>query len=357
MKHKRIMTIVLTVLLAVCTAMPQAFVFSADDTGAADTGTADPAAAGQTGQEDVQQVFAIAAGRHIKSASITDPENGQAVNSITAVPGEQVNITALAETGYHFWYYDVTGTTPVMDVKKSDQTVTVQGPAVLTAQAEANTYVIRYYKNGGKGKMKKQSMTYGEAARLTDNAFKREHYTFKGWNTKKNGKGKTYKNKAKVKDLTKEQGAAVKLYAQWEAIPKYTISYDLDGGTLDKKTGTVKFKYEKGTVIKLPKPEKKGYKFSYWEGSKYDAGAKYSVKGDHTFKAVWKSEKGSAGNKSGTGSTNAGSTNNNNSSNNNGARDRSANTGDDSNQTVPVLLLIISAATMAITFAGRKKTQ
>ena len=349
MKHKRIMTIVLTVLLAVCTAMPQAFVFSADDTGSADTGTADPAAAGQ---EDVQQVFAIAPGSHIKSASITDPESGQAVNSIIAVPGEQVNITALAETGYHFWYYDVTGTTPVMDVTKSDQTVTVQGPAVLTAQAEANTYVIRYYKNGGKGKMKKQSMTYGEAARLTANAFKREHYTFKGWNTKKNGKGKTYKNKTKVKDLTKEQGDVVKLYAQWKAIPKYTISYDLDGGTLDKKNGTVKFKYEKGTVIKLPKPEKKGYKFSYWEGSKYDAGAKYSVKADHTFKAVWKSEKGSAGNKSGTSSTNAGSSNNSN-----GARNRSANTGDDSNQTVPVLLLIISAAIMAITFAGRKKTQ
>ena len=140
-----------------------------------------------------------------------------------------------------------------------------------------------------------------------------------------------------------EQGDVVKLYAQWKAIPKYTISYDLDGGTLDKKNGTVTYKYEKGTVIKLPKPEKKGYIFSYWEGSKYAAGAKYSVKADHTFKAVWKAEKGSAGNKSGTSSTNAGSSNNSN-----GARNRSANTGDDSNQTVPVLLLIISAAIMAI---------
>ena len=72
----------------------------------------------------------------------------------------------------------------------------------------------------------------------------------------------------------------------------HTITFDLNGGTLDGETGTVTRIYEEGTVITLPKPARKGYTFSYWKGSKYRAGQKYRVKGDHTFTAQWK-KKGS----------------------------------------------------------------
>ena len=71
-------------------------------------------------------------------------------------------------------------------------------------------------------------------------------------------------------------------------VKEYTITFDLDGGKLEGKTGTVTYKYTDGTVITLPKPEKEGYVFDYWEGSRYEAGASYTVNGDHTFKAVWK---------------------------------------------------------------------
>ena len=57
---------------------------------------------------------------------------------------------------------------------------------------------------------------------------------------------------------------------------------------MDGKTGTVTEKIGEGTVITLPKPSRDGYTFDYWEGSKYNAGDKYTVNGDHTFKAVWK---------------------------------------------------------------------
>lgn len=67
-----------------------------------------------------------------------------------------------------------------------------------------------------------------------------------------------------------------------------TISYDLNGGTLDGKTGTVKISAENGTAITLPAPTREGYTFDYWEGSRYNAGDSYTVNGDHTFTAQWK---------------------------------------------------------------------
>ena len=61
-----------------------------------------------------------------------------------------------------------------------------------------------------------------------------------------------------------------------------------------------------GKEITLPAPTRDGYTFDYWEGSKYNAGDTYVVKGDHTFKAIWKtadsgsgSGKGSKGSKTG----------------------------------------------------------
>ncbi|WP_328597030.1 InlB B-repeat-containing protein [Porcincola intestinalis] len=89
--------------------------------------------------------------------------------------------------------------------------------------------------------------------------------------------------------------ANITLYAKWtkgdDVVPitKYTITYVLNGGTLDGMTGTVTVSVEDGATITLPKPTKSGYTFDYWEGSRYEAGASYKVTGDHTFTARWKS--------------------------------------------------------------------
>ena len=50
--------------------------------------------------------------------------------------------------------------------------------------------------------MSKQSMAKGVSTAISKNKFSKKYYTFTGWNTKANGKGKSYKNKAKIK-LTK----------------------------------------------------------------------------------------------------------------------------------------------------------
>ena len=80
---------------------------------------------------------------------------------------------------------------------------------------------------------------------------------------------------------------------------QYTITYELNGGKLDGQTGTVSVKYDKGTVITLPKPTRNGYTFDHWEGSAYNAGDNYTVTEDHTFKAVWKKAASGKAGKSG----------------------------------------------------------
>ena len=70
---------------------------------------------------------------------------------------------------------------------------------------------------------------------------------------------------------------------------KATLTFDLGGGTLDGKTGTITIEANVGDTIELPgAPTREGYTFQYWKGSRYEAGAEYLVTGPHDFTAVWK---------------------------------------------------------------------
>ena len=87
--------------------------------------------------------------------------------------------------------------------------------------------------------------------------------------------------------------------------------------------------YENGTVITLPAPVRDGYTFDYWEGSRYNAGDKYTVNGDHTFKAVWKTGSGGSG--------------------------RGTSTGDENSLVLWIALLLTSAAGTAVMALARKR--
>lgn len=143
--------------------------------------------------------------------------------------------------------------------------------------AKLTTYKITFKSNGGKGRMSKQSMTKGVSTAISTNKFSKKYYTFAGWNTKANGKGKSYKNKQKIK-LTKN----ITLYAQWK-LTKYKITYKLNGGKNAKKNPT-SYTYKTST-IKLKNPTRKGYVFKGWYLDK-----KYK-------KRVTAINKGSSGNK------------------------------------------------------------
>lgn len=132
------------------------------------------------------------------------------------------------------------------------------------------------------GSMKAQTIKYGTGTGLKANAYKRKGYEFAGWNTKQNGTGTTYADKADGSKLSKKNGAKIRLYAQWK-LKNYKITYKLNGGTNVKENRT---KYNINTkTINLKNPKRKGYVFKGWYT---DAGCK---------KRIRYIKKGSTGNK------------------------------------------------------------
>ena len=89
-----------------------------------------------------------------------------------------------------------------------------------------------------------------------------------------------------------------------------TLTFNLGGGTLDGKTGSITIEANVGDTITIPNaPTREGYTFKYWQGSEYYPGDKYKVEGDHTFTAVWEKSSSPADNDtSGNKSSNTGNT-------------------------------------------------
>ena len=182
--------------------------------------------------------------------------------------------------GYTFagWYSD-------SSYKNKITSLTAQRKiANVYAKWTENKYTISFQGNGSSGgsMSKMTKLKYSKSYTLTKNAFKKKGYKFTGWNTKADGSGKTYKNKASIAKLTATNGKTVKLYAQWKKV-SYTITYKLNGGKNNSKNPA---KYNvKTKTIKLKKPTRKGYTFVGWYSDK-------SCK-----KKVTQIKKGSTGNK------------------------------------------------------------
>lgn len=211
--------------------------------------------------------------------------------------GDKLKIRTTVEDGYHFDGYSAAGVAPLWeggDNMKAEQTIEVEGQADIMAHVEANAYTVRFDANTKApviGKMEDQDMVYDEPQELFANEFVRGGAVFTGWNTKADGSGTAYKDKQSVKNLTAKNGETITLYAQWKETPVKTalLTFDLAGGTLDGKTGSFDVRANVGDVIKMPAaPTRNGYTFMYWKGSELHPGDKYTVKGDHTFTAIWK---------------------------------------------------------------------
>lgn len=152
----------------------------------------------------------------------TNPAN----NPTKLVDGETINLyPPTAPAGYSSigWWYEedymnYVTTLPLKKYSKPDYK-----NYTITAKYKPNTYRIAYYPNGGTGSMSDTTATYGSRVSLTVNAYKRQGSTFTGWNTEPDGKGRSYKNKESVLDLTTVNGGVVRLYAQWKT-PVSSIS-------------------------------------------------------------------------------------------------------------------------------------
>ncbi len=86
----------------------------------------------------------------------------------------------------------------------------------FTANWTANTYTIKFDKNGGEGTMSDLPMTYDVSEDLTANSYTRDNYVFKGWATTQDALSAEYTDNQNVKNLTSNNGAVVTLYAVWK---------------------------------------------------------------------------------------------------------------------------------------------
>ncbi len=85
-------------------------------------------------------------------------------------------------------------------------------------------------------------------------------------------------------DVTKGGGVYLSVELDRET---YNVTLDLGEGTLDGYTGLYTFSGKYGDKITLGAPTRAGYRFLYWEGSRYYAGDEYTITENHTLTAVW----------------------------------------------------------------------
>lgn len=174
------------------------------------------------------------------------------------------------KTGYTFngWYTAVSGGTKITE----DTKVTTASNHTLYAQWSVNSYKIDFNGNGSTGgSMSKLEMKYGTAKKLTANAFAKTGYSFNGWNTKADGSGTSYADKASVNNLTSTNGVTVTLYAQWNAntgtkyvVNHYQMNVSGSGYTLKETENKTSTTASSVTIANL----KKTYTGFTYEGGK-----------------------------------------------------------------------------------------
>ena len=139
--------------------------------------------------------------------------------------------------------------------------------------------VLSYNANGGTGVMTPDSRFGEGTVKVSANGFEREGYDFTGWNTAADGKGKAYKPGDELK-----LAESLTLYAQWNKIVTYTVTYTdgVDNVILFPDQVYSGLKRGDPTPGFVGDPVRRGYRFVGWEPR-----VSQTVTGDAVYKAVW----------------------------------------------------------------------
>ncbi|WP_315911007.1 RCC1 domain-containing protein [Xylanibacillus composti] len=147
-------------------------------------------------------------------------------------------------------------------------------------------YTVTFDKNGGDAEASPMTMTvaHGGNVGTLPTPPTREGYTFTGWNTAKGGDGAAF-------EATTAVTADITVYAQWTAIPTYTVTFDKNGGETEASPMTMTVAHG-GNVGTLPTPPTRaGYTFAGWNTAEGGNGAAFEatteVTTDLTVYAQW----------------------------------------------------------------------
>ena len=220
-------------------------------------------------------VYTTAGGADIYSSQST----GKFVQ--TTVPGTEKNTYQCTQSGSGFLGTKVTPVkisitpaklhnadnsyTGTAGSKAGDTYVYANGKWAL----RGNEITITFDPNNGTGSVASMTVNPGIDNTLTANTFTREGYSFTGWNTKADGTGTPYADKAIV-----SFDADTTLYAQWTQNP--VITFDANGGTGTMGTQTVK--PNEATALTANSFTRADYDFIGWNTAADGTGKAYADK-------------------------------------------------------------------------------
>ncbi len=142
------------------------------------------------------------------------------------ISSQGLELKPVIKVGYTFegWYLDENFEKPIENIS-----IGTTGDLNLYAKIIPNKYQIRYNRNKPNfatneitGVMQDSAHTYEVDSPLNENVYSLIGWKFKGWNTKADGSGDSYFDKAIVNHLATQ--GITELYAQWEA-EFYEIEY------------------------------------------------------------------------------------------------------------------------------------
>lgn len=142
----------------------------------------------------------------------------------TVNEGSSKTINATVQTGYKWYRWTYTSGGSQFTTTQNYTISNIKQNYNLTANAQPITYTIAYNGNGNTGGSMSNTTncSYASYVTLRTNAFTKDKYIFKGWNTSQtaaNAGTVQYTDGHSVINLSSTQGATVTLYAVWELDP------------------------------------------------------------------------------------------------------------------------------------------
>ena len=216
---------------------------------------------------------------------VTIPRNSTLGQALTAAQNAYSVSGNPLKTGYSLASWntaaDGSGTTIAL-------TDTVSVDTTVYAIFTANIYTISFNANGGSGTMTSQTTSYGGDVALNACTFTRMHYTFAGWALSPTG-AVIYADEETIYGVTTD----IPLYAVWEAVDVYTVSYNNNGGSGTIADQTVYADYPGIALRDGTGFSRTGYNLTGWNTAANGSGTSYSLRqsitvtGDMTLYAQW----------------------------------------------------------------------
>jgi len=206
--------------------------------------------------------------------SVQNDGNGTAnATATSATAGTKITLTAVPNTGYTFKEWEVISG----DVTITGNEFTMPGENVtVRAVFEVITYTLTYDLNTGTGTAPTESNKAAGAAfpaAAITGMIAPDGKQFKQWNTSADGSGTAYAPGVTVT----MPASAITLYAIWEDIPAYALTYDLNTGTGTAPAGSNRVAgaaFPAAAITGITAPD--GKQFKQWNTSADGSGTAYA---------------------------------------------------------------------------------